>query len=50
MQNQKMLVKPFFVWSSTEKNDSDAPARINITTFIKKPTPRNSLFVAKTNW
>lgn len=39
MQNQKTLVKPFFVWPSTEKNDSDAPSRINITTFIKKTHP-----------
>lgn len=51
MQNPNMLVKPFFVWPNMEKNNFDAPSRINITTSMrgKKHHPDN-LFLAKTNW
>lgn len=37
MKNQNTLVKPFFLWPNTEKNNSDAPSRIKKTTFIRTP-------------
>lgn len=50
MQNQNVLVKPFFVWPSTEKNNSDAASRINKSTFIRKKKTPDNIFLAKTNW